>query len=423
MKTWYVWVLAFVLGVPSVYGYTLEELQLSAVTNRDIVKKYQADVEQRGQQIREVRGEFLPSVDAGYTFNRLDDDGLNEYKKNDTVSGTVSWNVFAGFKDKYNLKASETLLEIDRLSLKALRQDIGLNVALKFLKVYRAQANLKVARDAVNLYKDRYRDVELKYKVGILKKNDLLKIKVELDNAIQEARQVEATVSKSLNDLGLETGVSVALEDLDFRSFDALPQQAGYPEYEAQLMDRRSELKALVKAREAAGYQVGASRSALYPRADVAVTYRDSHYDDYFYGNSTLKEDELRFQATVSINLFDGLKKYARIHQARLEEKKAGYDLTELENELKTSLKNTLLDLDVAVNNLQVARSSQIEAEENLRVTDLSFSQGLSTSTDILDAIFSLSRARVNMIYAYTQVFSSYFEIQRQIEGFQCPEG
>ncbi|MDD2389695.1 MAG: TolC family protein [Desulfobacterales bacterium] len=419
MKKWCVLMIAFVLSVPSAYGITLEELQRSAVSNRDIVKRYQADVEQRGQQIREVKGEFLPSFDAGYTFNRLDDDGLYEYKENDAAFGTVSWNVFAGFKDKYNLKATETLQEIDRLSLSALKQDIQRVVALNYLTVYRARANLKVTEDAVNLYRDRYRDVQLKYEVGILKKNDLLKLKVELDNAVQDARRAGAEVSKSLNDLSRQTGVVVSLEKLDFGCFDALPAKAGYPEYEAQLMARRSEIKALVKAKEAAGYQVMATKSSLYPRADLSVSYGNNHYDDYFYGSSDLNEAEVRFQGTVSINLFDGMKKYARISQARIEEKKAGYDLTELEDDLKTRLKNALLDLDVAVDNLEVAQSSQLEAEENLRVTDLSFKQGLSTSTDILDAIFFLSRARFNIIDAYTQVFGSYFELQRLVEGFE----
>ena len=126
----------------------------------------------------------------------------------------------------------------------------------------------------------------------------------------------------------------------------------------------------------------------------------------------------MRLQATVSINIFDGLKKYSRIRHARIEEKKSEYDRNELENTLKTQLHNTLLDLEVAFDNLQVARSSRAEAEENLRVTDLAFKQGLNTSSDILDAIFYLSRARFNVISAYTQVFGSHFELQRQTEGF-----
>lgn len=414
---------AVVLCVSTGYGLTLEDLQKSAVANRDIVKRYQADVETRRQQVREVKGNFLPSVDAGYTFNRLDADGLNEYRENDTAFGTVSWNVFAGFRDKYNLKVTETLTQVDELALSALKQDIQLNVALYFLDVYRANANLEVAEDAVKLYRDRYRDVRLKYKVGILKKNDVLKIKVELDNAVQNSRRAKADLDKRLNDLRRQTGEEVALGALDFSSFDSLPELDDPVPYETRMLQCRSELNALKKIREAAGYRITASKADLFPRADLSATYRNSRYDDYIIGDSDLHEDEVRFQGTLSINLFDGMKKYARIRQARLEEQKASHDLRELEDDLTTRLKNTLLDVDVAFDNLGVAQSSREEARENLRVTDLSFKQGLSTSTDILDAIFYLSRARFNVVDAYTRVFSSYFQLRRQVEGFEDYSG
>ena len=112
------------------------------------------------------------------------------------------------------------------------------------------------------------------------------------------------------------------------------------------------------------------------------------------------------------------MKKYSRTAQAREQSRKIGYDLRELENNLKALLKNTILDLNVAFDNLEVAESGRAEAQENLRVTDLSFSQGLSTSTEVLDAIFNLSRARFNKINAYTQVFENDFRMKRLVETF-----
>ncbi|MBN1932905.1 MAG: TolC family protein [Desulfobacterales bacterium] len=416
-------VLAFMWISSTAYGYTIDELQKAAVTNRDIVGRYQADVEKRSEQIREAKGNFLPSVDAGYLFTRLNDDNLTySYKESDTAYGTVAWNVFSGFKDKYDLKATEILKEIDQLALKSVKQDIQLAVAESFLSVYRDKANLKVAEDSLNLYRERYRDVELKYKVGILKKNDLLKIKVEMDNAEQNTRRSMAEVNKSLNYLIRETGVDLSLESLDFLIFDTLPQKADYHFYEQQLMKNRSEIEALKKAKTAAGFRIKSAKATFYPKADISLQYQSRNYDDYFWGDSHLDDDEIRVEAALSINLFDGMKKYARINQAKLEERQTDFDLIELEDDLKTQLKNTLLDLQVAFDNLKVAESSRIEADENLRVTDLAFKQGLNTSTDILDAIFYLSRAQFNVINAYTQVFESYFQLQRLIEGFEVLE-
>jgi hypothetical protein len=48
-----------------------------------------------------------------------------------------------------------------------------LNVDVRFPAVYRSKTYLKVTEDALDLYRDRYCETELKYKMGILKRGDL----------------------------------------------------------------------------------------------------------------------------------------------------------------------------------------------------------------------------------------------------------
>ncbi len=408
-----------VSGVTAPGAATLETLQSSAYDNRGLVKQYQADLDISKEQVREARGEFFPSLDLGYTLNRLNHDtAVDENRKNDTFTGGASWNVFAGFKDYYNLKAAETLTHASGFRLDSVRQDISLRVALDYLSVYQAMANLKVSENEVKLYEDRLKQVRLKVKVGVLKKTDLLKIKVEMDNALQNRRRTEADVAASVNLLAFDTGTRVAREELDFSLFDQLPDRGEYPAYEKLLLENRSELNALRRSLMASGMRVAASKASLYPRADLNMSYASHTRDDFFADGFENSDDEVRCQAVISMNLFDGMKKYARTSQARLEQKKIGFEITELEEALKTELKNTLLNLDVAFDNLAVAKAGTAEAKENLRVTDLGFSQGIGTSSDVLDAIFNLSRARFNLINAYKEVFENNFRLKRLVESF-----
>lgn len=414
-------VAALLIGVVTAAAQTqtLETLQLSAWENREIVKRYQTDLDIRMERIKEARGEFLPSLDLSYTLNRLNHDtAVDENRKNDTFTGGASWNIFAGFKDYYALKAAEELTQSGQFNLDAIKQDISLNVALSFLAVYRAFKNLTVAESEVELYQDRLREITLKVDVGVLKKTDLLKIKVEMDNAIQNRRRAEAAVASSLNRLRFETGlVELARESLDFSLFDELPQTASYSTYEGMLLKNRSEINALKSAFEASGMNVQASRASIYPQADLSIGYSSNTRDDFFMDGFENSDDEVRCQAVISMNLFDGMKKYSRTRQAKMDQKKIKFDITELEETLKTELRNTLVNLDVAFDNLEVARAGIVEAQENIRVTDLGFSQGIGTSTDVLDAILNLSRAKFNLISAYTDVFESDFILRRLIEA------
>ncbi len=72
----------------------------------------------------------------------------------------------------------------------------------------------------------------------------------------------------------------------------------------------------------------------------------------------------------------------------------------------------------MALKNLKVAESSISQADENLRITDISFKEGVETAADVLDAIFYLSRAKYNVINARNEVFLYYYRLVRITDDF-----
>ena len=79
---------------------------------------------------------------------------------------------------------------------------------------------------------------------------------------------------------------------------------------------------------------------------------------------------------------------------------------------------NILLDFDVAEQNLEAADSGMDEAEENVRTTELAFSHGRATTTDVLNSIYSLTRAKLNVINARMDLIQTDFRVKRMVEDF-----
>jgi outer membrane protein TolC len=398
---------------------TLEKLMHLAVHNREKVQQYITNVEKSRENIRIAKGNFYPSADVGYKGSYFDGNSLNlAYDNTHLLSAAVTLNVFSGFRDYYDLKAEKKLHQFESYQLKAVEQDIKLDVALAFLQVHRDQAYLKVAENAWRLLEKEYHNALLKYKIGIFKKNDALKIKVQMDNAAQEVNRSKTAVKKSLNNLSRIVAVKIDASRLDFTRFDVLPVFQPETAYEPVLLSRRSELNALRSAKEAAEMKVRSARSAFYPEVDLLTHYYSTR-DEYPPAAGDEMEHEFAVQMQISLNIFDGYQKYADINKARLDVRNTGHDVAELERELKTRLNNILLDVNVARENFEVALSSKTEAEENLRITQLQFQKGITTSTEILDAIAFLSRARFNVIDAQTLIFENHFYLTRMIEGFK----
>ncbi len=413
---------ALCLAATPVNALTLPELRQEALTTRHTVKAFEAQAAIAEKKVTEARSPFLPSVDVEYSANRYNHDTLTgEKEENDCYTGSVSVNLFSGFSDLYRLKAAKSGASAGRLDLKAARQEISHRVSLAYLGLYRSRQNLAVAEDSARLYRDRYRQMRLKYDVGVLKKRDLLNVKVEMDNAIQEERRSQAATTAALNILALEVGRPLSLSeatDLDFTLFQETAPSLDTAKAKVRLISVNSGILSLKKALASAAMEKKATKGAYMPRLDLSATYRSLYLDDYSFGSATTTGDDLRLTATVSMNLFDGLKREALISQSSLREESLRHQIIEEENSLTTDFDNAILDRDVAVDNLTVAETGLTAATENLRITDLAFEQGLATSTEVLDAIFSLSRARFNRITAQADLFSTHFTLIRLTDGY-----
>lgn len=406
-----------VLGAPAVYAIDLAEMQNMALDNRQVVRQYMTFLEQSEKDIVRARSGYYPSVDIAYTANSLDEAGLFEDKENSIATGGVSYNLFAGFRDKYTLLSAEKQQEVEQYRLQAVKQDIQLNVALAYLLVTERQANRKVAEAALQTLEKVYQDGESRYQVGLIGKNELLKFRVDYDNADLTLKAADADLKKSVNVLSRQVGSDIALADLDFADFKKLPPLMDKEEHTSKMLAQRSEIKALEAVIEASAARAKAELSDYYPRVDVVGSYRK--YDDNFVnGAGSMDDDELRAQLVMSMNLFQGFYTDATVARAKLETRSVQYELDELRNELTNQVANLYIDFIVSLENVEVAKSSIEQAEENLRITQLKYSEGLERESDLLDAITNLSRAQFNLVAVRRTAFLNNFQLTRMIDGF-----
>ena len=405
-------VLILLLLTDAASGATLVELQQTALRNRKLVAKYQTNliISEKNETI--ARSGYYPAVDLSYTTNRLAKNGLFESRNNRVAYAALSWNLFAGFRDKYAIRSAKLLRRAEAFKLKGIEQDVQLNVALRYLAIFAQQASLRVAEDQYNTLLKTYKDAETRFKVGLIQKNDLLKVKVDLDFAEIVRKRARADLAKDVELLARETDTAVQLDQLAFTEFAQLPTLQEEDGLQAEMRKNRSEIIVLQEMAQAADAQAKAEHARYAPSVDFIGSYR-KYDDDYISSLGSNYAEEVRGQVVLSINIFDGFEKSSQVSKATVR-----YDLEELEKELQTDLHNLLLDFQVSAVNAVAAETSIKQAEENLRVTRLAYQEGLATGTDLLDAISSLSRANFTYVDAKREVFVNYFDITRAVEGF-----
>lgn len=409
-------VIAFLLVAGVGHAATLAELQQQAVENRKIIKKYEATLESNREDVGLARSNLYPSLDLSYIVNALDESSAIENRENSVAVGAITWNLFAGLQDRYRIKSAQLTRRASEFKLEGIRQDIRLNVSLRYLNIYIRKASLQVAQDSYATLEKIYQDAENRFRVGLIKKNELLRFKVDLDNAEITRKKARAELDKSVRLLQREIDAAVLPDQLQFAEFARLPTLKEGSSYEEEMLRNRSEIKALQELALAAEADVKAAYGSLAPRVDIVGSYRK--YNDEFGISGDSTDEELRTELTLSMNIFDGFGKYRRVGKAKRAHDSLRYDLAEIECDLKTQLANLVLDYTVSSENVTVAQSSIEQAKENLRITRMSYKEGLEKESDLLDAITNLSRAKYNYVAAKGEVFANYFKITRAVEGF-----
>jgi outer membrane protein len=410
-------VTCILLWASPVYAVSLSDLQESALANRKIIEKYEANLLKSGESVVLAKSSYYPSFDVSYTMNRLDHNSINENENNSLAHGVISLNLFAGFSHKYNIKAAELKRDADSYYYKAIKQDIQLKVALRYLAIFNSRANLKVSQDSHTTISKMYQDAVNRFDVGLIKKNDLLKFKVDLDNAVFLLKKAQVTEHRNLKLLEREVDQAVSYDELEFTEFKQLPPLPDYKQSEKNMFAERSELKALDDLIKASQMQEKVEYASRYPSVDLTNSLL--RYDDSLINNNSgTNSAEYRARLVLSMNLFDGYSKRARLNSARLTTKALRYDLVEFKRDLQTELQVLFMNYEINAENAKVALNSIEQAEENLRVDRLSYQEGVSTETDLLTAISNLSRARFNYVAAKSEVFGNYYRITRAVDGF-----
>ncbi len=392
------------------WAISLSELQDIGVTNRKVIEKHRLAIQKAEQNLKISRSPFWPSLDVRYTANALDEDTILEKSQNSELVGSLSYNLFSGFRDRYSNLSFDSLKTAREFELQNSIQTIRFKIAIRYLEIFKAQNSLKVSQDEVALLQKRHRDSESRYSVGLIKKNDLLTLKVQLDDSVQKMKRAEAALQKSINYLEFETESKISGDDLHFDELSNLPEVKDEAYYLKAQENDRSEIKALESIRTSQAYGVQSLNSAYYPAVDILASHT-KYGEDYIFGLEENGEDETRLQLNLTLNLFNGLKNNAQIRRAKVEANIISSDLHELKKNLATELKNSLMDFQVASKNLEVAESSVSQAEENLRVTDAAFKEGVETATEVLIAVAGLSRAKNNVILARAEVFYYYYRL------------
>jgi outer membrane protein TolC len=288
--------------------------------------------------------------------------------------------------------------------------NLKMQVADSYIAVLRAEDGVNVVQSHVLSLESHQKDVKNLFEQGIVAKNDVLAADVELLNAQQlllQAANVYDNAKARYNQLltrPLTAKVELAKQvpKLPKTTLENLNQSA---------LNQRPELLVLNEQIEALHEQTKAMKAGLMPQVALngGYQYQQNRYQAY----------EGLWQANVGVDwkLYDG----STNHKSEALEKQAlalKEQHEELSGQILLQVRQAWLDSQETQQRLQVAKQTIVQADENLKVTNDCYQQGLTTHTEVMQAEDLRARTHNNLNNATYDFALAGLHLKRAVGNF-----
>jgi outer membrane protein TolC len=209
--------------------------------------------------------------------------------------------------------------------------------------------------------------------------------------------------------MGMPVDSTVVLADImlnpDSESIEIRTPNGKYYEtiIDYQLQKINLQLQEADRSKNMAAYLPSLSLNAKY---NYQAMSSDLNSDMNWYDNSSIG-------LSLSIPLFDGLQKSARLAQSKLSIEKAKENIKLAEQSIKVDVSNYEIQYRNAIDNIKSEKENLSLAEDVYKNTLLEYQQGASSSLDLVQAESSLREAQDNYFNRLLNLFIARLDFEQ----------
>jgi outer membrane protein len=389
--------------------YTLDACVKEALVNNWKLKAKKEQIDQAKYVKNKARAEFLPKLSTSYGYKRY---GLNQEiftsrgtfdtgsKNNYQWAGTVTQPLFTGFAIVSEYRLAKLGIDVSRLEVLTEELDLALDAKVAYFKIISAEMAVETAEKAVEALESHAEEARNFHKAGMIPINDLLESEVNAGNANHDliSAKNQARLARSNFNAVLSRPINAEVEVEGIKAHST--ERKNYQEYAEIALKNRPEMKLVEVKLLQAEQQITLAESRHYP--EVAFTWNYIKQGDTPSVSGGEYHQESNWEATVGLTWT--FWEWGKIYYAVKEQKSVKNELLktmmELKKQIRLQIKEAVLGLQTAEENIPITKKAMELGEENLRVSQERYKAQISTSTEVLDAQRYLTRARVNHFMA-----------------------
>ncbi|UOY08283.1 TolC family protein [Muricauda sp. SCSIO 64092] len=386
-----------VTGQEQVLG--LEQAKSMAMTQNNKVKRADQTIKAAEAAKAAVYASNKPKVDAnliGLHVGAPLDVLLPGFNANASLG--VSQLIYAGGKINTAKKLSNTSVNLYSNEKELTESEILLEVETTYWQIVNLKGKVELATKYISLLTELLKDLTNSYDAGIIYKNDVLLVQVQLNQA--ELDLTKANDGLTLSKLKMTQ--LIGREDTDFAIEDSISVEKNLVEERSPsiAIEDRPEIKILKNAVELKELETKILKADQRPTVALNINGIHAVGENINFSDRSDGLTSYFGLLNVSIPIFDwgGRKQKVKEQQRKMEAQKL--ELEETKELLSIEIQNVYLEWQQAIKKVDISEKSLVQAEENLRLYQDRFEAGTVVGKDVLEAQVLWQKAYSDIIDA-----------------------
>jgi outer membrane protein TolC len=355
-----------------------------------------------------IRAEFFPKIFLNYTYQRTDL-GKNLPEYNTHLFGPfLTWNIFSGFSTYYAFKEALYYLALQDENLRGKINEIALTTIKTYLDYFKEKSLLEAALSDLEDAKNILKLAKKRYEVGLSPYADVLDAEARLKEA-----EYKVSNYKYLSEISKAKLLILLNEDLTkIEEYELLPIEEkdltlkALPEYIAKALKLRPEILSKEKEILAQESRLKSVRGEFFPSIDLFANYYKE--DSKFFPDSNFQ-----FQAGIKITfpLFTGFSTVSKLQKERATLEKKHFERRELELNIQHEVFSNYKIFETSRENLAASLALLAKLEEDYRIMQKKYENGLASIVDLTTVMARLSEARSNVALSKYDLIFNYYNL------------
>lgn len=423
--------ITFILFSTSAYSqskfYDLNDCINIAVRENYDIKNYEARIKGAGADLTNAFGNYFPSINLGGGYQRiLNPDqaysgpyGITVPAQSPNIysmSATAQLGIFDGFSREANYDRAEQSLDASEKEYLHAIESVKLQIYNYYINVIRNKQLVKIRRENLALGRQELERMQAQFDAGVVAINAVYSQEADLGSREIELINAENELDKSKTQLLAVMGLDPS-QQAEF-SEESLDTDISDEEIQ-QFRETIGSMNAAIDKALENRYDYSSTKSRI-DAAESSVRMAQSSYmpnlnadGGWNWSNTKFNDFSERGRSYVGLSLrvpvFNNFSVNNRIQSAKVQLTQQEINQKTLEQNIKTDIRNSILNLEAAVKQIEVSERSVKSAEENYKSAKERFDIGALNITDLTAANTQLITAKINQINSkYNYINAQY---------------